>query len=195
MKSINKRKFLFIVVAIIIFYGYLYLRYSINENNDVTKTYDIHIPKLTASSNQLNINFEALQVRLGYYLAGPTDSNRSNAKSIFDLNNVSEVDFYEDLTSENNLIGVKNGKIVFWGTYGLTSSMVVKDLLVDSALTIKPAIYKLPQKYPSWKSYIWKLDNGYMAAVVISQDNKMFYEQTVFSIAYVTDLTYLSYVN
>lgn len=68
-----------------------------------------NIPKIATSSTVIDADFETLRIRMGSDLYGPHDSWRSNAKSIFYLNNIDEVDCYMNRSSGNELIGVKDG--------------------------------------------------------------------------------------
>ena len=160
---------------------------------------EANIPAISASSQILDADFEALKIRMGYDLSGPNDSWRSNSESIFYLTNISDVDCYMNISSKDELLGVKNGEIVFFGIYGLTSSSArVMDLLPNDALTTEPAVYTIRANTASkagLDSYVWKLNNGYMAAVVVPMGNMNFYDQLVYNVVYVTDLSYLSYLN
>lgn len=158
---------------------------------------DAGIPKISASSTMLDADFETIKIRTGYDLSGPDDDWYTMAQSIFYLANMPDVDCYMNVSSSDEVIGVKNGEIVFYGNTGLNVSPQVKDYLPDNALTTKPAIYTIRENSAvkgGLDSYVWKLKNGYMAIIVSPSTNVKFYNQYVFNIVYVADLSYLSYI-
>ncbi|MBE6671874.1 MAG: hypothetical protein E7593_06695 [Ruminococcaceae bacterium] len=184
MKRLLKRAITFLI-AIIVCYNFLC---SCNKNNMYS------IPKIPTTNSKLDANFEILKIRTGYSLSGPSKIWRSNSESFLYLKNLEDVDCYMNTSSKNELLGVKNNNIVFFGIYGYTSSTVVKDFLADNALTTEPAIYTI-QENSSLNSYVWQLNNGYMAIIVMPINNRNFYDQPVYSVVYVANLSYLSYIN
>lgn len=157
------------------------------------------IPEISTHNAILDADFEALKIKMGYDLSGPCDAWCSNAESIFYLTNLEDVNCYMNISSQSELIGEKNGEIVFYGIYGLSSSSVrVKDLLPNNDLTTEPAIYTIRANTAAkagLDSYVWKLSNGYMAVIVFPMDNiKEFYDQYIYNVVFITDLTYLSYI-
>lgn len=191
MKNLLK---VIIVYSVIIMCGISLFSCKNNDVYDAPIVYqdavDAGIPKISVNSRYLDTDFETLKIRNGYDLHGP--GWNSISESVFNLNNIEDVDCYMDISSHDELIGVKNGKIVFWGKYNLGNSTYVKDLLPDSALSIEPAVYSVSGNIPC--VYVWKLNNGYMAVNVFLNNNFKFYDQGIYSVLYVTDLTYLSYI-
>lgn len=159
---------------------------------------DMEIPEISNRSTALDANFESIKIQMGYSLSGPDEGFRSVAESNFYLTNIDDVDCYMNVSSMNEMFGVKEGKIVFFGMYGLSSSSTrVKDLVPEEAQFANPAVYTIRADTSSkagLDSYVWKLENGYMAVAIIPINNMNFYDQIVFSVVFVDELDYLSYI-
>lgn len=160
--------------------------------------FDMEIPEISNRSTALDANFESIKKQMGYSLSGPDEGFRSISESNFYLTNIDDVDCYMNVSSMNEMLGVKEGKIVFFGMYGLSSSSTrVKDLVPEEALSANPAVYTIRANTSSkagLDSYVWKLENGYMAVTIVPINNMNFYEQLVFSVVFVDELDYLSYI-
>ena len=152
------------------------------------------IPYINRSIIYFDTDFEVLKIRIGNNLSGPSDSWRDLASGLF-LTNLEEVSFYFDVSTTEDLFGIKNGQVVIYCQMGTNSyDMRVKHFLPDEALSIYPAVFTIGERF---NGYVWTLDNGYLALIVFSAhglDERGFYDGRVVDAIYVTDLEYLSFV-
>lgn len=191
MKNASKRMIAFLTT---VFVCGVFLCSCAKSDVQIEKKHREKIPKISGSSTMLATDVETLKIKMGHYLHGPGDNWRSIAESNFLLQNMEGIECYWDLSADCELIGIKKDKIVFHGTYGLGGSHItVKDILPDSALTTAPAVYTIPEPSAGDEAYVWKLDNGYIALFVPTM-NLEFYDRYVYNVAYVSDLTYFSYI-
>lgn len=160
------------------------------------------IPTISEISINLEKNIDDLNIGTDCDLYGPYDNDTSIDR--FFLSDIDGVDHYRlnvhywELSSyEDPYIGVKKTKIVYWGYNNI--SRLVKNIIPESASFIEPAIYNVREKSPSQKrldSYVWKLGNGYLAVFVTPDPSIVdFYDQSATAYVYVSDLSYLSFID
>ncbi len=160
---------------------------------DNAKNNEYSLPVLNELGELLEIDFEALKVRLGYSMNGPSDGWRSVSEGQFYLNNIETVECYMNTASSpKEMYGIKDGKILFSGVYGVSSYAFVKDFLSDEALGIKPASYEIDGG--NFVAYIWKINNGYLSIVAMPLKNRNWQDHIAYSMVQVKDLELLSFI-
>jgi len=178
---------------------YIYGGTTLEEAIEVFEKNSSVIPELDSTSKFLDMNFSTYKMNMGYSLNGPSDSWENNARKLFYLVGIDEVDCYFDTDTMADLIGVQDNNVVFYGSYGLSQySFVVKDFLSNDSLEVKPAVYTIRPETIAMAgidAYVWKIQNGYVAIIVTPMSQLDFYDQTVSSILYINDIKYLSYID
>ena len=178
---------------------------SIHPNEDVTNDNPPNnlqnnaengqdMPMLSSRSQHLDTDWEALQIRAGHSVNGPSDQWKNLSISHCHLKNIDSVSCYWDTATKADLIGVEGGQIVFWGTYGTIRNEYgryaqVKDFLSDAALKIEPYICLAES---GEFAYIWKLQNGYLMIITMaSSDSREWYNQYVHCVVDSKNINYL----
>ena len=167
-----------------------------NPHNNIQNNIenDHNIPTLSSRSQHLDTDWEALQIRVGPSMNGPTDKWKNGSISHCHLKNIDSVSCYWNAATQADLIGVEGGQIVFWGTYGTIRNEYgryaqVKDFLSDAALKVEPYICIAEN---GEFAYIWKLENGYLMIITMaSSDSREWYNQYVHCVVDSKNINYL----
>ena len=158
---------------------------SRRKHFDITSAPGSDIPWLGGNSLILDERMDSFKAELG------CTSYAASKLASLGLDYICGVDdnlFISTATKE--VFGAINGSVVLYAAYGL-SGRTVEYYLNENILDVYPAIYQPPTE--SSRLYLWKLSNGYLVAEVSNQANVAFYNQNVYSVVHVSNLSDLYY--
>jgi len=157
---------------------------------DNTESLNTFIPELSATIDLFNLDFEVVKIQMGIDLIDMTGS--SLPETIFKLQNIDDVQYFMNREDDHENLGARDGKIVWYGYYGINADLRVKDLIPDEALTLAPAVFS---QDGTFSAYIWKCSNGYISITTLDSGYFEFYESPAYQIVYVEDINMLSFVS
>lgn len=163
-----------------------------NNQANTPPTTSHSIPKVSISSKILGTSLEVLKARLGYDLIGPGFENVA-INNLFLRSNTSASCYYASSYNNNELYGIQNSKVAYYGIYGTSAYAYVKDFISNDVLQVSPATYLVYGGKIT--AYVWEMNNGFLVVYGLTISSYNWYDQPAYGMIQVEDLSYLSFIN